>query len=96
LEKQLKRWETIASITTANVALEPRREVKPHFCLRVLPAVPGPDIHAEAREHTFRTALLKGIPELLRQIKTRKSKQLRRRHRQHLQNWVGSLVRHGT
>jgi len=94
MERQLKRVETVASISAVNVALEQRRELKPHFHLRVLLAVPGPDIHAEAGEHTFQAALLKVIRELLRQIKTRKLNQLRRHQQKTLQNRVGTFAGH--
>jgi ribosome-associated translation inhibitor RaiA len=94
VERQLERVEAIASVSTADVALERRRETKPHFFLRVLLAVPGPDIHAEATEHTFQAVLLKVIRELVRQIKARKSNQRRGHQRQQLRNWPGALAGH--
>ncbi len=94
IETQLKRFGAVASVSAASVSLEQRREMKPQFCLRVLLAVPGPDIHAEARAYTFQAALLRVIHDLLRQIKTRKLKQLRGRHGHHLRNWTGTLVHH--
>jgi ribosome-associated translation inhibitor RaiA len=94
VEEQIKRLAAFAAISAANVAVEQRHESKPHFCMRVLLAVPGPDIHAEAREHTFQAALLKVIRELLRQIQIRRTNQLRGRHRQHLRNWPGTPAGH--
>jgi ribosome-associated translation inhibitor RaiA len=84
--QKIKRLETVAAISVANVALEQRREMKPHFRLRILLAVPGPDIHAEATEHTFQAALLKVVNELRRQIQTRRANRLRGRHHQPLRN----------
>ena len=95
VEKQFNRLEAAAAISTVSVAWEQRREMKPPFRVQVLLAVPGPDIHAEVREHTFQAALRKVIAELSRQIQARKSKQLRKRHQHHLRNWSGAFARHG-
>ena len=46
--------------------------------LFVLLAVPGPDIHAEAREHTLEAAWLKATASLRKQIEHRKARQLAR------------------
>jgi ribosomal subunit interface protein len=95
MEKQFNQLSSMASISTANVALEQRQERKPRFRVQALLAIPGPDIHAEAREHTFQAALRKVIEECRRQIQTRKSKQLRNRHHRHWRNWSGALARRG-
>jgi ribosome-associated translation inhibitor RaiA len=95
VEEQFNRLKAAAAIGTASVALEQRHEMKPSFRMQALLAVPGPDIHAEVREHTFQAALRKVIAELSRQIQARKSKQLRKRHQHHLRNWSGTFARHG-
>src|SRR5512137_19865 len=72
---QLRRLEGLAAIASAQVTLEWRREVKPAFRVLTLLEVPGPDVHAEARDHTLQAALLKVVKDLERQIRSRKNRQ---------------------
>jgi ribosome-associated translation inhibitor RaiA len=78
LKKWLERLHSLIPITAAAVALEHNRNDAPAFRAFVLLAVPGPDIHAEARDHTLGAAWLKVNAALRKQIQQRKAKQLAR------------------
>lgn len=75
LEQSLGRLQNLISITAAAVVLEHTRDHAPAFRAFVLLAVPGPDIHAEARDHTLEATWLKVITSLRRQIEQRKARQ---------------------
>jgi ribosomal subunit interface protein len=74
VEAQLKKMESLAAIASAHVTLEWQRQVKPAFRVFTLLEVPGPDVHAEARDHTLQAALLKVAKDLERQIRSRRSR----------------------
>jgi ribosome-associated translation inhibitor RaiA len=76
---QLKRLQNLAAIASARVTLEWQHELKPAFRVLALLEVPGPDFHAEARDHTLQAALLKVVRNLERQIRVRKSHQAEKR-----------------
>ena len=78
LEQSIERMHTLILITRAAVVLECRRAEAPAFRAFVSLAVPGPDIHAEARDHTLKAAWLKVTVALRKQIERRKTKQLAR------------------
>lgn len=63
------------SITAAAVVVEHRRYGAPPFRAFVSLAVPGPDIHAEACDHTLEAVWLKVTAALRKQIEKRKSHQ---------------------
>ncbi|MBI3849725.1 MAG: HPF/RaiA family ribosome-associated protein [Verrucomicrobia bacterium] len=97
LEQSLGRLQSLISITAAAVVLEHRRDEAPPFRSFVSLAVPGPDIHAEAHDHTAEAAWLKVTADLRQQIVERKgSQQLRRKgRRQHpltASPWCGAPV----
>src|SRR6186997_477352 len=75
LEQSLERLESLISITAAAVVLEHQRDDAPAFRAFVSLAVPGPDIHAEACDHTLVAAWLKVLTALRRQIELRKARQ---------------------
>ena len=75
LLQPLERLQSLISISAAAVVLEQRRDEAPSFRAFVSLAVPGPDIHAEARDHTLEAAWLKVITELRKQIEQRKARQ---------------------
>src|SRR5262245_55445645 len=75
LRQPLERLKSRIPITNAAVVLEHTWDAAPAFRAFVLLAVPGPDIHAEAREHTLEAAWLKGTASLRKQIEQRKAKQ---------------------
>jgi ribosome-associated translation inhibitor RaiA len=78
LEQPLERLQSLISVSAAGVVLEHRRDDAPAFRAFALLAVPGPDIHAEARDHTLEAAWLKVTTALRKQIEQRKSKQIAR------------------
>jgi ribosome-associated translation inhibitor RaiA len=78
VEAQLRRLEGLAAIASARVTLERQHEVKPAFRVLTLLEVPGPDVHAEARDHTLQAALLKVVKDLERQIRSRKNRRAER------------------
>ena len=78
LKQQLERLHSLVPVSTAEVVLEHQREATPGFCAHVHLAVPGPDIHATARDHTVQAAWLKVFKNLKKQIERRKTKQVTR------------------
>ena len=74
VEAQLKRLQNLANIASARVILESQQEVKPAFRVFAHLEVPGPDFHAEARDHTLPAALLKVVKNLERQIRSRRTR----------------------
>jgi len=97
LEKQLERLQTHIPVSPAEVVLERERDSAPAFRAHVHLAVPGPDIHAVARDHTLEAVWLKVAKKLRQQIERRKSRQ-QLRHKGHSQHpltasrWSGAAV----
>jgi ribosome-associated translation inhibitor RaiA len=79
VESQIKKLQGLAAIASAQVTLERQREFAPAFRVRAQLEVPGPDFHAEARDHTLQAALLKVARDLKRQIQSRKGRRADRR-----------------
>ena len=75
VEKTLELLQRLVPIAAAAVVLEHERGNAPAFRAFVLLAVPGPDIHAEACDHTLEAAWLKVITALRKQIERRKAGQ---------------------
>lgn len=75
LEQPLERLHSLIPVTVAAVVLEHRQDDAPPFRAFVSLAVPGPDIHAEAREHTLEAVWLKVTTALRQQIERRKMRQ---------------------
>ncbi len=73
VEAQLKRLEGLAAIASAQVTLE-RQQSTPAFRVVTCLEVPGPDLHAEARDHTLQAAVLKVVKDLERQIRVRRER----------------------
>jgi len=71
LEQSLACLENLTAVTAAAVVLEYERDRTPAFRAFALLAVPGPDIHAEARDHTLQAAWLKVSADLRKQIERR-------------------------
>ena len=78
LEPELARLQRQTTIESAAVVLEYTRDGGVPFGVRVHLAVAGPDIHAEARDHTLAAAWHKVCANLEEQIEQRKAKQLLR------------------
>ena len=74
-ELVLTGLQRLIAVSVAAVVLEHRREDAQPFRAYVSLAVPGPDIHAEARDHTLEAAWLKVATALRGQIEQRKSRQ---------------------
>lgn len=74
----LEPLQNLIAITAVAVVLEHRTDHAPPFGAFVLLAVPGPDIHAEARDHTLEAAWLKVTTDLRKQIERRKNRQATR------------------
>ncbi|MBI3850540.1 MAG: HPF/RaiA family ribosome-associated protein [Verrucomicrobia bacterium] len=97
LEQPLEGLQNLISVTAAAVVLEQRRGDAPAYRAFVSLAVPGPDIHAEARDHTLEAAWLKVTTALRQQIERRKTGQ-QLRHKGHGQHpltagrWSGAPV----
>ena len=70
----LERLQKLISISAVAVVMERRREAAPAFRAYASLAVPGPDIHAEARDHTMLAAWLKVTTALRKQIERRKNR----------------------
>jgi ribosome-associated translation inhibitor RaiA len=79
VETQLKRLQTLAAVVSAKVTLEWQQGIKPAFRVLAHLEVPGPDFHAEGRDHTLQAALLKAVNDLERQILSRKMSRATRR-----------------
>ncbi len=75
LEKQLERLHNLIPVSAAEFVLERERDSAPAFRAQVHLAVPGPDIHADAREHTLEAVWLKVAKNLRQQIERRKTRQ---------------------
>ncbi len=75
LDEHLEHLDRLIPISLARVVLEHQRNAAPAFCASVDLAVPGPDIHAAARDHTLGAAVIKVARRLAEQIESRKSRQ---------------------
>lgn len=78
LAQPLERLRSRISVAAAAVVLEQRRGDAPAFRAFVSLAVPGPDIHAEARDHTLEAVWRKVTTALCKQIELRKTGQQHR------------------
>ena len=97
LEQQLERLHRLIPVSAAEVVLEHQREATPGFRAQVHLAVPGPDIHADARDHTLEAVWLKVTKKLRQQIERRKTRQQfrlkgQRQHPLTASRWSGALV----
>jgi ribosomal subunit interface protein len=84
LERRLERLHNLIPVSTAEVVLEREQDSAPAFRAHVHLAVPGPDIHAAARDHTLEAVWIKVIKNLRQQIERRKTRQ-QLRHEGHRQ-----------
>ncbi len=93
LGKQLERLHSLIPVSTAEVVLERERGSTPAFHAHVHLAVPGPDIHAAARDHTLEATWLKVFKNLQKQIVRRKARQSTRPQANRQQPAPASLSR---
>ena len=75
LEESLEELQARVPVSVAVAVLDRTRDGDPPYTVRVHLAVPGPDIHAEACDHTLRAAWRKVRTNLERQITQRKRRQ---------------------
>ena len=75
LLQSLERLQSLISISAVAIVLERQRDEAPPFRAYVSLAVPGPDIHAEAHDHTLEAAWFKVTTDLRKQIERRKKRQ---------------------
>ena len=73
VEQELKHLQQELSIECARVVLEQEGTRSPPCRASVWLVIPGPDLHAEASDHTILAAWRKVHGELKRQIRERKS-----------------------
>lgn len=78
LDQNLEELARRIPISSASIVLTHQQQMAPAFSVAVDLAVPGPDIHAAARDHTLPAALLKVVRRLEQQIEARRSRQERR------------------
>jgi ribosomal subunit interface protein len=78
VEHQLQRLRHFVSVSGAQVVLERSSASAPAWTARAHVQVPGPDLRAEARDHTVEAAWRKVLQSLYAEIGRR---QERRRHR---------------
>ncbi len=74
VEAKLRKLEGLTAIASARVTLEMQHRVRPAFRVLTWLEVPGPDFHAEARDHTWQAALVKVVRDLERQMRSRRNR----------------------
>lgn len=78
IETEIEALEPVLRIDEAKVSIE-RREASPPFRISAHLVTPGPDVCAEASDHTLRAALTKLIRRVREKITHRAAKGGRRR-----------------
>ena len=75
MDRHLEHLDRLIPISVAQVVLEHQWDMAPAFGASVALAVPGPDIHAAARDYTLEAAALKVARRLEKQIESRQNRQ---------------------
>lgn len=75
LEQPLERLQCLTPVTAAAIVLEYQQDTTPAYRAFAQLAVPGPDVHAEGRDHTLEAAWRKVVTALRKQIEGRKNRQ---------------------
>jgi hypothetical protein len=78
LEADLEGLNRLVAVASARVALQRQRKVTPPFQAVAMLGVPGPDIHAAARDYTWSAAWRKVVTRLREQIEERRNRQTAR------------------
>jgi putative sigma-54 modulation protein len=73
--QSLEALRRLIPISMAHVVLEQSRETSPAYRVHAHLAVPGPDVHAEASDHTLPAAWRKLAGKLSGQFQRRKARQ---------------------
>lgn len=79
VKKQILALEPLRQIDEAKVQIARDRDMSPPFRVHVHLVTPGPDIAAEARDHTLVAALGKVVKRITEEIQRRSARQLARR-----------------
>ena len=89
VENQLFALAELARIEDASVVLEHRVEESPAYRAEVRIAMPGPDLSAEAVDHTVANAFRRAVSELEGKLRERADRRERRTisHRKHEANF---------
>jgi ribosome-associated translation inhibitor RaiA len=74
LEASLDELNGPIALTSAEVALHHQREVTPPYQAVATLRVPGPDLHAAARDHSWPAAWQKVVTRLREQMEERQSR----------------------
>ena len=82
LEADLERLNGAIPVACANVVLERQRDTNPPFEAVVRLSVPGPDLHAAARDHTWPAAWIKVLTRVREQIEARRNSQAAHRKKE--------------
>lgn len=72
VREKLNKLASLARIEVAEVTFEHSAASSPPFVVRIHPAVPGPDLHLEEKEHTLQAAVHKAFGRLARLVRKRK------------------------
>lgn len=84
VRKELEDLGTVLQIDEAKVHFARSLEQSPPFSISFHLVTPGPDLHAEATDHTFRAAALKAIAGLRAELGRRQRKRARNSVDEHL------------
>lgn len=79
VKKQITSLEKRLRIDEARILLVHRAEASPAYAAQVHLVVPGPDLQAEAEDHTLRAALAKAMARLRDKLVLRSAKRRQRR-----------------
>jgi ribosome-associated translation inhibitor RaiA len=79
VKEQMLALSPLRQIDEANVQIARESHTSPPFRVHVHLVTPGPDIFAEARDHTFAAALGKVIKRVTEEIRNRAAKRQARR-----------------
>lgn len=96
VERHLEKLGTSVQIDEARVVVENRSEASPPFHMSVHLVTPGPDIFAEARDHTLRAALTKIFEDLEDEVARRQLKRTLRMRASTKKKPAGSLTALGS
>jgi hypothetical protein len=83
IESEMKALQPVLRIDEARVRIERQPDASPPFRISAHLVTPGPDVCADANDHTLRAALGKLVHRIRNKIAHRSGRR-QRRHRSHL------------
>ena len=93
IEQSLEALRRLIPISTARVVLEQQRDNSPAYRVYAHLAVPGPDVHAAACDHTLLAAWRKLAGNLMKQFQRRTTRQqLRLKNRNLCRKLAGQCI----